>query len=188
MRRSMPCSQALRPSGARYIEPSTQPSHTRLESSPLFYVHKGECDRTYGRYIAQFCRPDDGWVNTWNDIREVIKQLTHTVTEPLENDPELATGNVVYYPPARIVGPAAQRIRDHTALAGREPGPIILTPQRTAPRSRPPHRISAPKPTKSEQRRRTARQQQAEELRRTDPPNREQDKWRAPRSCLPKIA
>ena len=88
---------------ARYIEPSTQPSHTRLESSPLFYVHKGECDRTYGRYIAQFHRPDDGWVNTWNDIREVIKQLTHTVTEPLENDPELATGNVVYYPPARIV-------------------------------------------------------------------------------------
>ena len=88
---------------ARYIEPSTQPSHTRLESSPLFYVHEGECDRTYGRYIEQFYPPDDGWVNTWNDIREVIKQLVHTVTEPLENDPELATGDIVYYPPARIV-------------------------------------------------------------------------------------
>ena len=35
---------------------------------------------------------------------------------------------------------------------------------------------------------RTARQQQAEELRRTNPPNREQDKWRAPRSCLPELA
>ena len=42
-------------------------------------------------------------MNTWNDIREVIKQLAHTVTEPLENDPELATGDIVYYPPARIV-------------------------------------------------------------------------------------
>jgi len=31
-------------------------------------------------------------VNTWNDIREVVKQLAYTVTEPLENDPELPTG------------------------------------------------------------------------------------------------
>lgn len=44
-----------------YVEPSTMPGHTRLESSPLFYLHKGVCDRTYRDYVEQFYRPDDGW-------------------------------------------------------------------------------------------------------------------------------
>jgi len=73
-------------------------------------------------------------VNTWNDIREVVKQLAHTVTEPLENDPELATANRRVLPARADRGPSAKRIRDHAALAGREPGPIMLTAQRTAHR------------------------------------------------------
>jgi len=90
-------------SWARYVGPSSEPEHTRLESSPLFYVHKGECEQTNGRYLEQFYRADDGWVNAWDDIRDVVKQLVNTTTHPLEEDPELAGGDVVYYPPARIV-------------------------------------------------------------------------------------
>lgn len=90
-------------SWARYVGPGSEPEHTRLESSPLFFVHKGQCEQANRRYLEQLYRPDDGWVNTWDDIREVVKQLVHTVSHRLEEDPELAAGDVLYYPPARIV-------------------------------------------------------------------------------------
>ena len=77
--------------------------YSRLESSPLFYVHPGACDRTHREYLERFYRPDDGWVNTWDDIRDVIKQLVHNTSHPLESDPALASGEVVYHPPARVV-------------------------------------------------------------------------------------
>ena len=34
-------------SWARYAGPSSEPSRARLESSPLFYVHQGACDRAH---------------------------------------------------------------------------------------------------------------------------------------------
>jgi len=40
---------------------------------------------------------------TSTETPPVIAPAPGNVTEPLENDPELATGNIVYYPPARIV-------------------------------------------------------------------------------------
>ncbi len=90
-------------SWARYVGPSSEPSRARLESSPLFYVHQGACDRAHRDYVERFYRPDDGWVNTWDDIREVIKQLVHNTTHPLESDTAVASGKVSYHPPARIV-------------------------------------------------------------------------------------
>ena len=40
---------------------------------------------------------------TSTETPPVIAPAPGNMTEPLENDPELATGNIVYYPPARIV-------------------------------------------------------------------------------------
>ena len=51
-------------------------------------------------------------MNTWNDIREVVQQLAHTVTEPLENDPALATGN--------------RRVLPASALGSRPGGGTVL--------------------------------------------------------------
>ncbi len=89
-------------SWSRYVGPSSEPGHARLESSALFYLHHGVCDRRHREYLERWYRPDDGWVST-SDIRDVLKQLVHNTTHPLESDPELAGGKVVYRPPARIV-------------------------------------------------------------------------------------
>lgn len=89
-------------SWARYVD-GDRPAPDRLESSPTFFVHKGRCDRAFQKYVEQFYRLDDGWTNGWDDVANVFAQLSHNMTHPFEDDPDLGTEKVLYYPPARIV-------------------------------------------------------------------------------------
>jgi hypothetical protein len=79
------------------------PGSERLESLPMFYVHKGHCDQAFRKYGEQFYRLDDGWSQRWQDVDELFEQLLHNMSHPFEEDPELSTGKVLYYLPAKIV-------------------------------------------------------------------------------------
>ena len=75
---------------SRYVGHDTDgPAHTRLESSPMFFIHKGQCDRAFRAYGEQFYPLEDGWTQLWDDIEGVMQQLAHNMTHPFEDDPEL---------------------------------------------------------------------------------------------------
>lgn len=88
----------------RYVEENTdEPGHPRPESSPMFHVHKGRCDRAFTKYVQRFYPAEDGWGNRWRPADDVFRQLGHNMAHPLEDDPQLGTAKVPCYPPTRIV-------------------------------------------------------------------------------------
>jgi hypothetical protein len=54
-------------------------------------------------YVEKFYPSDDAWGYQWDEIETVIGQLVHNTTHRFEDDPELASGQALYYPPSKIV-------------------------------------------------------------------------------------
>lgn len=67
------------------------------ESSRVYFVHKGRCDRILTSALVTGCYPPgDGWIDLTRELADALGQLAYNYDHPIGADPAVRAGQVEY--------------------------------------------------------------------------------------------